>query len=260
MLLSIWWLVPIINIHCKVKAKIQYLLQRILGLKTYLNLFSWYKIKTLHSDKGENDFFHFIKMIPEGSNVLDIGANIGIMSYYLSKRVDAGEVFAFEPMPQNLATLKWIKKRFNLSNITISDLALGNENGSIDMVMPVVDNVKKQGLSHVLSDDIKDFNEGDTFTTSISKLDDIDFLKDIELSAIKIDVENFEYHVFLGAAETLKKNKPIIYCELWDNDNRYKCFEYMKSIGYTIQFKQGDELIHFDAKNHTTQNFFFVPE
>jgi len=243
-----------------VKAKIQYLLQRLLGLRTYLNLFSWFKIKTLHKDQGENDFFHFINMIPEGSNVLDIGANIGIMSYYLSKRVGTGQVCAFEPMPQNLATLKWIKNRFNLDNISISDLALGNENGTIDMVMPVVDNVKKQGLSHVLSDDIKDFNEGDTFTTSISKLDDIESLKETAISAIKIDVENFEYHVFLGAADLLKKNMPIIYCELWDNENRYKCFDFMKSLGYQIQFKQGDHLISFDANNHITQNFFFIPE
>lgn len=242
------------------KAKIQYLLQRILGLSTYLNLFSWFKIKTLHKDQGENDFFHFIHMISEGSNVLDIGANIGIMSYYLSKRVGTGNVFAFEPMPQNLSTLKWIKKKFGLTNVTISDLALGNENGTIDMVMPVVDNVKKQGLSHVLSDDIKDFNEGDTFVTKISKLDDVDCLKDKSISAIKIDVENFEYHVFVGATSLLTKNKPIIYCELWDNENRYKCFDFMKSLGYTIQFKQGNQLVAFNANNHTTQNFFFIPE
>ncbi len=242
------------------KAKIQYVLQRILGLKTYLNLFSWYKIKTLHSDKGENDFFHFVKMIPEGSNVLDVGANIGIMSYYLSKKVGDGKVYAFEPMPQNLATLTWIKHKFKLGNVSISDVALGNENGTIEMVMPVVDNVKKQGLSHVLSDDIKDFNEGDTFTTTITKLDDLPYLKKTALSAIKIDVENFEYHVFLGGEQLIKTNKPIIYCELWDNENRYKCFDLLKSYGYKIQFMQNDALITFDANNHTTQNFFFVPE
>ena len=140
------------------KAFIQYLLQRILGLPKYLRIFSWYKIKTLHKDQGENDFFHFLKMIPPSSDVLDIGANIGIMSYYLCKRANQGSVFAFEPMPQNLSTLKWVKDRFSLNNLIISDVALGNENGTIDMIMPVVDKVKKQGLSHVVSDDIKDFN------------------------------------------------------------------------------------------------------
>lgn len=199
-------------------------------------------------------------MIPQGSNVLDIGANIGIMSNYLSKRVTPGSVYAFEPMPQNLSTLRWVKKRFNLNNLHISDLALGNENGSIEMVMPIVDQVKKQGLSHVISDDIKDFNEGDTFTTSISKLDDVSHIHGKAFSAIKIDVENFEYHVFMGASALLKSQKPIIYCELWDNENRYKCFELLQSFGYTIQFLQNKQLVLFDVKNHKTQNFFFIPE
>ncbi len=242
------------------KSKFQFLLQRLLGLQTYLNIFSWYKIKTLHRDQGENDFFHFIDMIPSGTNVLDIGANIGIMSYYLSKRVSTGKVYAFEPMPQNLATLQWIKKKFRLDNVSISDVALGNEDGTIEMVMPVIDNVKKQGLSHVISDDIKDFNEGDTFTTTITKLDNVGYLKDTRLSAIKIDVENFEYHVFLGAEALIKTNMPIVYCELWDNENRYKCFDLLKSFGYQIMFKQGSQLIPFDANNHKTQNFFFIPE
>jgi FkbM family methyltransferase len=243
-----------------VKAQIQYILQRVLGLTNYLKVFSWYKIKTLHSDVGENDFFHFINMIPESSHVLDIGANIGIMSYYLSKRVGSGSVTAFEPIPQNLETLTWVKRKFDLDNLHISNLALGNETGSVQMVMPVIQKVKKQGLSHVLSDDIKDFNEGDTFTASIAKLDSLEEINKLQISAIKIDVENFEYHVFAGAEQLLRKNLPIIYCELWDNDNRYKCFEFMRNLGYTVQFKQGDALVHFNAENHRTQNFFFIYE
>jgi FkbM family methyltransferase len=242
------------------KATIQYLLQRILGLSKYLRLFSWYKIKTFHNDKGENDFFHFVDMIPPSTTVLDIGANIGIMSYYLCKHVNPANVFAFEPMPQNLRTLRWVKKRFSLNNLLISDVALGNEKGTIDMVMPVVNKVKKQGLSHVVSEDIKDFNDGDVFTTMITKIDDVSELKDVRCSAIKIDVENFEYHVFLGASTFIKKNMPIIYCELWDNENRYKCFDLMRSFGYSIQFKQDNELIPFNENNHTTQNFFLIPE
>ena len=241
------------------KSKIQYLLQHLLGLKTYLRLFSWYKIKTLHQDKGENDFFHFIQMIPEDSDVLDIGANIGIMSFYLSKRV-TGKVVSFEPMPQNLQSLQWVKRKFKLDNITISDVALGNENGSIEMVMPVVDNVKKQGLSHVVSKDITEFNDGDKFTTTITRLDDFDDIKTLRISAIKIDVENFEYQVFLGAEETLKKHKPILYCELWDNQNRYNCFDFMRKLGYTVQVLHQQNLMPFDEMNHNTQNFFFIPE
>jgi hypothetical protein len=82
----------------------------------------------------------------------------------------------------------------------------------------------------------------------------------LPINGIKIDVENFEYQVFLGAEKILKQNTPIIYCELWDNDNRYKCFDYLTDLGYQIMVKQGNGLERYNEKNHQTQNFFFVHE
>ncbi|MBO6517329.1 MAG: FkbM family methyltransferase [Bacteroidia bacterium] len=242
------------------KSRIQHFLQRVLGLKNYLRLFSWYKIKTLKSDKGENDFFHFIDLIPSDKLALDIGANIGIMSYYLCKRTRPNNVYAFEPIPSNISALHWIKKRFGLDNMQIVEAALGNANGSIEMVLPVVDKVKKQGLSHVVTEEITEFNEGIRFTAESIRLDDFTPLIDQEIGAIKIDVENFEYQVFLGATELLRKHHPMIYCELWDNQNRYNCFDLLRSLGYTVKVKEGNSLVNFDEKNHTTQNFFFVYE
>ncbi len=242
------------------KSFIQRILQRALGLPRYLKLFAWFKIKTLHNDKGENDFFYFVERLPQEGIYLDIGANIGIMTYYLSKHTTSGKVFAYEPMPSNLISLRWVIKFFGLSNVKLIETALGNETGSIEMVLPEVDNVKKQGLSHVISEEIREFNDGERFTTTIDKLDNLLASEDLPIYGIKIDVENFEYQVFLGAEKTLKKYKPIIYCELWDNDNRYRCFDYLTGLGYHIMVKQGDGLERYNEKNHQTQNFFFVYE
>ena len=49
--------------------------------------------------------------------------------------------------------------------------------------------------------------------------------KDKKIGAIKMDVENFEYFVLEGGKELIKKHKPIIYTELWENQNREKCFQ-----------------------------------
>jgi FkbM family methyltransferase len=242
-----------------VKSVIQFILQKVLGLKTYLFLFSWYKIKTLRKDKSENDFFHFIKQISPKDDVLDVGANIGIMSYYMARKTK-GKVFAFEPIPGNIHTLKRIKAHFRLFNIKVMETALGNETGEISMVMPVVSFVKKQGLSHVLTEEITTFNEGYKFTAPITRLDDVEELKKHKISAMKMDVENFEYQVFLGAKKLIANDRPVVYCELWDNENRQKCFAFMHKMNYLIKIKVDNGLVHFDDKKHSSQNFFFIPE
>lgn len=241
------------------KARIQYLLQRVLGLETYLFLFSWFKIKTLRYDSGENDFFHFLSLIPQGSSILDIGGNIGIMSYHLCK-IPGSEVISFEPIPQNVRTLKRIKQFFNLENLDIREMALGNTSGHIDMVMPVVDKVRKQGLSHVLTDEIKEFNEGMKFEVPIDRIDNLSAISNKNIAAVKLDVENFEYQVLLGAVEMLEECHPVIYCELWDNENRTNCFQLLSDMGYGIFVLFEGILTRFDHTKHRTQNFFFIED
>lgn len=245
------------------KNFIKYILQKLLGFHNYLYIFCLLKIKTLHKDNKEKDFLFFLSLIPANGIVLDIGANIGIMTYYLSKKVGDGLVYAFEPIPDNIGVLERIIKHYNLNNVTICKYALGNENGEVEMVMPVIGSVKMQGLSHVVHNTITDNNEGTHFKMPVKKLDNIDEIKNADkpVTAIKIDVENFEYFVLDGAKELLKKYKPIIYCELWENENRLKCFELVKSLGYQIKVLLNRQLVQYTddvAKKNPTQNFFFV--
>lgn len=240
------------------KKFVQSLLQRLLGFKNYLFVFAVYKSLTLKSDKKEGDFNYLITMLGKNSIVLDIGANIGIMTSNLAKKVK--HVYAFEPMPDNVSTLKKVLNYFGLQNVTIYEFALGNEHKQIEMVMPVVSNVKMQGLSHVIDDSITEFNDGIRFRVDQKRIDDIEELKTKKIDAIKIDVENFEYQVFLGAKKLITQNKPVIYCELWDNENRYNCFSFFKDINYSIKVLSENQLVNFDRAKHNSQNFFFVAD
>ena len=79
------------------------------------------------------------------------------------------------------------------------------------------------------------------------------------ITAIKLDVENFEFFVLDGGRETIAKNRPIVYCELWENENRLKCFDLMQEYRYEVMMLQAGKLCPFDAELHKKQNFFFVP-
>ena len=63
--------------------------------------------------------------------ILDIGANIGIASNYLSKRFPGAKIFAFEPVPGNFALLG--RNVESLGNVRPVNKALGAKDGSLEM-------------------------------------------------------------------------------------------------------------------------------
>jgi len=244
------------------KNAVKYILHKLLGFKNYLFVFSLFKIITLKRDKNEKDFFQFLKLIPENTAVLDIGANIGIMTVHLARSVKNVMVYSFEPMPNNIEAFKRIVNYFKLNNVKLFEVALGNEEGEVKMVMPVIANVRMQGLSHVVHDSITENNEGEVVTAPLRMLDKITELvnSDKRISAIKIDVENFEFFVLDGAKNLIQKNRPVVYAELWDNENRYSCFDLFKNLNYKIYVAINNQLVEFDADKHQKQNFIFLPQ
>lgn len=238
------------------KKLVQSILQRILGFEKYLILFAKFKITTFKSDKKEGDFFKFVDLMKSDSNVLDIGSNIGITTVHLAKKVK--NVYSFEPVPPNFKTLSAIVESYQLKNVTLFQLALGDDDTMIEMVMPEVENVQMQGLSHVVHEDLTDFNEGKRFKAPLKRLDNLSDFENVKIHGIKLDVENFEYFALKGGEKLILRDEPIIYTELWENENRYKCFDLIKSWNYTIKVLENSDLVDFEPNKHTVQNFFFV--
>lgn len=241
------------------KNSVKYILQKLLGLHTYLYVFALYKIKTLRSDKKENDFFTFLSLLKDGKgDVLDIGANLGIMTVHLANKLPNTTIHAFEPMPANVSVLKRIIAKFKLKTTKIHEVALGDESGIAKMVLPVNGQTVMQGLSHIKHETITEWNEGKEVDVKLDKLDNI--INGQPVQAIKIDIENFEYFALKGASRIITSNKPIIYAELWNNENRAKCFEYLKSFSYSIFVGENNRIVPFDSSKHHTQNFIFIAE
>jgi FkbM family methyltransferase len=239
------------------KSSAKLVLQKLLGFDNYLFIFSIFTITRLRLNLHEKEFIHFLDMIPDNANILDVGSNIGIMAVPLAKKALKGFVFSFEPMPQNIKALKRITGHYGISNIKIFETALGEEKGELTMVMPVINDVKMQGLSHVVENEA-DKESGIVFTVPVQRLDDFPELQALpKIDAIKIDVENFEYHVLKGAFEILSKHKPIIYCELWNNEKRTLTINYLKQqFGYQVKIFDKNQLVDFT--NQPVSNFFFV--
>jgi len=240
-----------------VKNSIKYILQKLLGFRTYLYVFARFKIKTLRSDAKEKDFFHFLSMLEDGKgDVLDIGANLGIMTVHLAQKLPNTTVHAIEPIPDNISVLKRIIHHFGLKKIKVHEVAVGETEGKVDMILPHQGKTKMQGLSHVKHDSITEWNEGEEFQVPVNTLDNL--LNGNPIQGIKIDVENFEFYALKGGKRILENNHPIIYAELWDNENRQNCLEYLKGMNYNPHVVMNDKLVPFDKNVHCSQNFIFI--
>lgn len=229
--------------------------QKVLGYNNYLFLFSLFNVKRVERGGHEQEFMYFVKLIPNRGVVLDIGANIGIMTALLARNLDKALIYSFEPIPDNINALKRVLKHYSFRNVTLFETALGETPGELKMVVPVVKKAKMQGLSHVVEEDGE---QGDFFSVPVLQLDRIPELQAApEIVAIKIDVENFEYYVLKGGRELLQKHKPLIYSELWDNERRTLCFAYLQELGYTVKIYQNGTLVDFAGQE--VINFFFLP-
>ena len=220
-------------------------------------MFSVFKIQTLYSDPKEKDFFQFLSLLKDGEGaVLDIGANIGIMTVHLAQKLPNSTIHAFEPMPSNYSVLKKIVNRFKLKKVQIHEIALGEAPGVVKMILPENGKTKMQGLSHVKHDSITEWNEGEEFDVPLDTLDNL--IKNEKIQGIKIDVENFEYYALNGGKRILEENHPVIYAELWDNQNRENCMKLLSDLSYTPYVVAENKLIVFNKELHKNQNFIFI--
>lgn len=235
-------------------------LQAVFGFETYLYYFSRYKIANLHRDPNEKIIFRFRELVSEGSLILDIGANLGFVTYHLAQK-PACSVLSFEPIPTNLSVLTRIVTRKKLTNVTICPYALGDVNASLEMVMPFQNGIPMQGLSHVKTEG--EPVEGYEFTVPVKRLDELAEIKASgkRVGGIKIDAEDYEYFILTGGLDLIRNNKPVICVELWENENRQRSLTLLTSLGYTPYVLSEGNLVELNGLKTglDTNNFICLP-
>ncbi|HTF04090.1 MAG TPA: FkbM family methyltransferase, partial [Bacteroidia bacterium] len=195
------------------------ILHGLFGYERYLRMFSAFKIKTLRLDKRKSAFLYFTSLHGAHANIVVAGACTGITTVPFVRKYPGRTVFAYEPVKSNFNVLNDVIRKFGLSNVKTFHLGLGNRREEREFVLPLVNGVKKQGLAHIRDASIEGYEDGVTETVTVDRLDNRSELQSIRIDGIKIVAENFELPIFEGARSIIEKNKPVIYCELWENEN-----------------------------------------
>lgn len=181
---------------------------------------------------------------------IDIGANLGSYSF-LASEIPNSLVYAFEPhnvvfnhfkkcLQLNASTNHQNKYIFdNKSIVKIENIALSDKIEEKQLKIP---DKCGSGLS-CLSDNPTRFATYSKQTIQTTTLDVFLENEDImKIDFIKIDTEGWEYYILQGALNTIKKYKPKLQLELWDENlkqcglERTHIFNLLNDLDYEYKF------------------------
>jgi len=182
-------------------------------------------LKDNSHEAGEVKFLESIAK--EGMHAIDIGANIGITTVAIAKRIrKGGKLYSFEPVPEYFNILKDNVSSNGLENVKVYELAVTDQVGRVYFYQ------KELSSGIVFEEGAKKF---EVPTTTIDKFLNKERIGRMDL--IHMDCEGSELLVLRGAEETLSKNKVKIFCEIHH--------DFLKQLGQSIedivQYLQGLE-------------------
>lgn len=153
----------------------------------------------MHGTYEEGTLRVIKQILRDGSRFIDIGANIGLMSLHAAKILGGkGKVLAFEPLSSTYDILLQNIKLNNFGNIKTENIAIGSQNGTVDIF-------ENRAVNRGSSSLIKPNNTESSNKTPVKLLDK--YLEEHRMNriidCIKIDVEGWELEVLKGAGATL---------------------------------------------------------
>lgn len=239
------------------------LLLKVFGLEGYLRLISasyLFLVKRGAMKKKYPELFFLKNMIKPGYVCIDIGANLGYYSWFMSKHCgESGTLIAVEPVP--LFGKIWHRnmKRAPFANHRLEACALGGENTRVQMATPEVNGVLHHGMTHVVKSD--DEQESTRYTVEMKIPDEL-FAHLNRLDFIKTDVEGYEFLVFSNMIQTLQRLRPKIQTELSGHENREKVLDLLSSLNYKACVLDNGALREITREDVEmgVSDFYFLPD
>jgi FkbM family methyltransferase len=159
-----------------------------------------------------------------GMVCFDVGANVGYYTLLFSTLCGSGgQVAAFEPLPGNCDLIRYHLELNGCSNARVEPVAVTDFDGPAHFT-PGSDN----SSGHLAPDGplVVPCTRLDTFVgRGLAPSPDI----------LKIDVEGAEMEVIEGAAETLRRSRPMLFVAAHDDHTRRGCRSLLDALGYRVQ-------------------------
>ncbi len=237
------------------------------GISYELDLREVIDSQMFYADSREPDTSRTLELLcHNGGVVIDIGANIGSHTLAMANLVgEAGQTYAFEPVPWAINKLKRNLELNNFKNIQIEQIALSDEN-HVGLEMEFRASFKIQAGQGVDKNGKINQDWWQQCERVVTKMQTLDaYVKEkglTRIDLIKLDVDGFEGKVIRGALNTLKEYKPFLIIEIapaWiamRGDSVVEIVNQLMEIGYRCfsevtfeEFLNIDDLIDIIPKD-----------
>lgn len=138
------------------------------------------------------------RKLPQGGVILDIGANVGIVSIYMAKLFPGHTIYAYEPLPINYANLLKNLRLNDVVNVVPVNAAVTADGRELVMHF----NLDNTGGASAITG-LPPYNEAKATSVTLQGVFDAHGIDRVAL--MKMDVEGAEHEILAGAGSLLDR-------------------------------------------------------
>lgn len=236
--------------------------------KSVLKAYYFKRIKSYQKNGGwesnERDMDIVKYLVASGDSVIDVGANFGFYTLFLSNLVgNQGQVSSFEPIPLTYEILSNNVKRLSLLNVKLFDYAISEQEGPGTMVIPKWSDSGGENFyqARIRSGEAAS-GQLQEVRVNLKSLDSLFVDHQRTVAFVKIDVEGHELQVIEGARTLISRSMPALLVEVSSNpDDRqssaFALFNLLREEGYDAYWYDGATFKHRSSGDQSV-NYFFL--
>ncbi len=231
----------------------------------YLNSLRKYR-RANDWESRETDLAVVRHLVVPGDTVIDLGANFGFYTAYLSGLVGtSGSVLSFEPIPITFEMLSYNVRLLPMSNVRVFNCALSDRSGEAVMTVPRFESGTHNYYQARLSGDAPlGPRTAARIAVQIATLDSTVGNQSATTTFIKVDVEGHELPALRGAAHIIHDQHPALLIEMSGNLDDptgpgATLITLLRAEGYGIYWYDGNTLSR-RAPGDSSINYFFLTD
>jgi FkbM family methyltransferase len=235
------------------------ILYKLLTQRAYLKtmhrgFYFLYDLGVLKFDKRFK--YHYIvkQLIKKDFIVIDIGANLGYFAKIFARLTPQGKVICIEPIPPFYQILQKFLSPY--PQVFIHNIALGEQEGIVEMVLPESNGMIRTGLPHIV-DKTQDVGGQKSTQVEVKKGSNL-FVSLQKIDYIKCDIEGYEWIVFSELLPVISKYRPIIQIEISET-NIDNLLDYFHKLAYCQYGICDFKIIREKGKQKEIGDFLFIP-